>query len=60
MRLNWFLPFFQAGRGDDKPRPGRLRRVLAEIGPTWLCSPLRRVIQAAAFVVFAGLFSYVC
>jgi polyferredoxin len=39
---------------------GWLRKVLKRGGPTWLSSPLRRLIQAAALLVFLWLFFYVC
>jgi polyferredoxin len=41
-------------------KPGLIRRVLKRIGPTWLSSPLRRVIQSVCFLVFLALFFYVC
>jgi ferredoxin len=44
---------------DKTVRPGFLRRVLAKMGPTWLSSPVRRVIQAVCFVAFCWLFFYV-
>jgi ferredoxin len=40
--------------------PGPLRRFLKKIGPTWLSSPIRRVIQAICFLAFLWLFFYVC
>ncbi len=41
-------------------KPGLARKLLKRIGPSWLSSPLRRVIQAACFVLFLWLFFYVC
>ena len=41
-------------------RPGRIRRVLTRLGPTWRSSPLRRLVQAACFVLFLALFFCVC
>lgn len=40
-------------------RPGRVRRLLKTLGPTWLSSPVRRMVQAAFFVLFLWLFFYV-
>ncbi len=60
MRLNWFLPFRPADKADGDRPPGRLRRFLAWLGPTWLCSPVRRIVQTASLVAFAWLFAYVC
>lgn len=36
------------------------RRLLKRLGPTWLSSPVRRVIQAVCLVTFLVLFFYVC
>ena len=41
-------------------KPGRVRRVLKKIGPTWLSAPIRRVVQGACFALFLWLFFYVC
>lgn len=61
MRLNWYLPLRpRAGAKGADRRGGLFRRILRLIGPTWLASPLRRIIQAACFLVFCGLFFYVC
>jgi ferredoxin len=54
MRLDVFLPFVK------KSREGKLHRWLKRIGPTWLSSPVRRVVQAICFVAFLLLFFYVC
>lgn len=62
-RLHWFLPSRRRPSGDeDGPRrnPRRLRRLLERVGPTWAASPLRRVIQAACFLLFLALLFYVC
>lgn len=40
-------------------KPGRLRRILKGLGPTWLSSPVRRIVQAICFVLFLWLFFYV-
>ena len=47
-----------ADRGTG--RPGRIRRGLTRLGPTWRSSPVRRFIQAACFALFLGLFFVVC
>lgn len=39
---------------------GSLRRALGRLGPSWLSSPVRRVIQTVCFVAFLLLFFYVC
>jgi len=54
MRLNLFLP---ARRRSER---GPVRRVLLIVAPTWLASPIRRVIQLACFAAFFWLFCYVC
>jgi len=62
-RLHWFFPSRRTPSDDDGvPHydPQRLRRLLARIGPTWAASPLRRIIQAACFLLFLGLLFYVC
>jgi len=41
-------------------KPGTIRRVLKRIGPTALSSPVRRVVQAACFLLFLWLFFHVC
>lgn len=41
-------------------RPGFARRLLRNLGDTWLSSPYRRVVQGACFVAFLWLFFYVC
>lgn len=40
-------------------RRGPVRRFLRRLGPSWLQSPARRAVQAAAFVLFLALFFYV-
>ena len=54
MRLDLFLPFVK------KSKAGKLRQWLSRLGPTWLSSPVRRVIQGICFVAFLVLFFYVC
>lgn len=44
----------------SRGRPGRIRRTLKRIGPTFLASPIRRACQAICLIVFLGLFFYVC
>ena len=41
-------------------KPGLVRRLLKRVGPAWLSSPVRRVIQTVCFVTFLVLFFYVC
>jgi ferredoxin len=41
-------------------KPGLARQWLKRLGPTWLSSPLRRIAQAACFLLFLWLFFYVC
>ena len=41
-------------------KPGLLRRTMKKIGPSFLSSPLRRVVQGLCFVLFLVLFFYVC
>ncbi len=41
-------------------KPGLIRRTLKRIGPTWLSSPARRVVQSLCFAAFLVLFFYVC
>ena len=41
-------------------KPGLVRRFLKWIGPTWLSSPVRRVIQGICLAAFLVLFFYVC
>ena len=60
MRLNWFLPYRRKSSGSEKGRPGPIRVVLGRMGTTWLCSPLRRLVQAVCLAGFVGLFCYVC
>ncbi len=60
MRLDIFLPSLGRRHGDTPPEPGRVRRALGKLGPSWLHSPLRRGIQAACLVLFCVLFFYVC
>lgn len=41
-------------------KAGLLRRYLKRLGPTWLSSPNRRVIQGVCFVLFLWFFFYSC
>nr|MBC8217006.1 4Fe-4S binding protein [Planctomycetota bacterium] len=52
MRLNLFLH-----KSDTHTV---LRRTLGTLGPTWLASPARRIIQSACFIGFLVLLLYVC
>ena len=51
MAINHYLPY--------RASPGPVRRLLRLLGPTWEAAPVRRLIQAAAFVLFLVLFVYV-
>ncbi len=52
MRLNLFLPKNDMHMG--------LRKVLWMLGPTWLASPIRRIVQSVCFVGFLVFLFYVC
>ncbi len=54
------LPETVFSKIDRTTRPGLFRRLLSAIGPTWLSSPFRRVVQAFCFILFCWLFFYVC
>lgn len=60
MRLNWYLPPSRKKGASSAERPGSFRHALKRLGPTWLASPLRRVVQSVCLLVFLGLFFYVC
>ena len=61
MRFNHFLPFLKrAERSPGQAGAGGIRRFLKRLGPTWLSSPVRRLIQAVCFALFLWLFFYVC
>lgn len=46
---------------DAKPRRlGAIRSALRWLGPTWLSSPIRRLLQTGFFALFLWLFFYVC
>ncbi|HYG75677.1 MAG TPA: 4Fe-4S binding protein [Planctomycetota bacterium] len=45
---------------SDDVKPGLLRRFWKKTGPTWLSSPVRRIIQSLCFIAFLGLFFHVC
>jgi len=60
MSLNLFLPFAKPAPKGSPSGAGRfLRPVLAKLGPTWLASPVRRLIQSIFFLFFLVLFFYV-
>jgi ferredoxin len=42
-----------------KVKAGWMRRMLKRVGPTWLSSPVRRVVQGVCFLAFLWLFFYV-
>ena len=54
---NIFLPFPTPGRGRGWRRWADI--LLAKIGPTWRCSPVRRVTQILCLGLFCYLFFYV-
>ncbi len=58
MQLNWFLP--PRKKADTAGVSRTIRGVLRLLGPTWLASPLRRIVQAGCFLTFLWLFCYVC
>lgn len=41
-------------------RRGLIRRWLRSLGPSWLMSPLRRVVQTTCLIVFVVLFCWTC
>lgn len=43
-----------------KKKRGPLRRFLRFLGPSWLASPVRRVVQGICLVTFCVLFFYTC
>ncbi len=49
-------PLFSDATGAN---PGRLRRWLKRVGPSWHSSPVRRAVQAGAFVLWCVLFFWV-
>ncbi|MHB1037835.1 MAG: 4Fe-4S binding protein [Pirellulales bacterium] len=55
MHLNAFLPPAR----DARKKRSLPRRLLKMLGPTWHASPLRRAVQAVAFVLFMVLFFWV-
>jgi len=55
-----FLPDRLFSQTAAKIQPGLVRRILKSIGPTWLSSPVRRIVQAVCFLAFLWLFFYVC
>ncbi len=65
MRLEWFLPTLRKSAKRPERETPRLvadavRRFLALLGPSWLASPLRRLVQVVSLLVFLLLFFYVC
>ena len=53
MGFNWFVP-------HRKDKIGRGRRLLTRLGPSWLASPIRRVVQTLCLGVFLWLVFFVC
>ena len=53
MRLDIFLPHRPAAETSSP------RRLLARLGPSWLQSPVRRIVQALSLALFLVLFFYV-
>ena len=45
---------------SEHRKRGFARSALARLGPTWLASPIRRLIQSLFFLLFLVLFFYVC
>ena len=52
MRLNWFQPPARGAR--------RFGRAMHRLGPTFVASPVRRIVQAIALLLFCGLFFWMC
>ena len=61
MRFHWFLPSLPKADKQAASKLSRImRRVLKLAGPTWVYSPLRRLIQFGCLGLFLWLFVYVC
>ena len=57
--LQRILP--DAWQSDSAPkRRGLVHQILRFAGPSWLASPLRRLVQTASLLTFLVLFVYVC
>lgn len=58
----WLVRFLPSSWVADHAsgRAGRIRRTLRRIGPTFLASPLRRLVQASCLATFLLLFFYIC
>src|SRR5262245_7904534 len=41
-------------------KPGLFRRTLKWLGPSWLSSPTRRIVQGLCLLLFLWLFFWVC
>ena len=59
LKLRACLPATFLSNHQTKQR-GKLRRWLRRLGPTWLYSPNRRVVQSFAFILFLFSFFYTC
>ncbi|MCX5674492.1 MAG: 4Fe-4S binding protein [Planctomycetota bacterium] len=55
MALNIFLGY----RAPRDAQSSLARRALGRLGPSWEAAPVRRFVQAAALILFLGLFFYV-
>ncbi len=53
LRFDWFLTY------RPTAREGRFRKLLRRLGPSWLASPGRRIVQACFLLLFATLTFYV-
>ncbi|MCA9056916.1 MAG: hypothetical protein KDA85_00395, partial [Planctomycetaceae bacterium] len=53
------LPARLFSNRDTKQR-GLARQLLRRLGPVWLSSPIRRLIQTACFLLFLTQFFWVC
>ena len=59
LKLRELLPSSLVSNHQTKQR-GLLRRWLRRLGPSWLYSPNRRVVQSFAFILFLLSFFYTC
>ncbi len=64
LRLDLFLPALPHRAaslvdGNGISRPGAFRRALGRLGPSWLASPARRLVQTGCLGLFLALFLWV-
>lgn len=59
MKLNWYLPFRKKHSSEADPDHRSFRSWLRPLGPAWERSPLRKIIQIVALVLFLWFFLYV-